>query len=79
MRLERRPPSVDVDREALFRVVDVAFAERRKTIANAARRLGLDGEVAAEAGVAPAARPETMDLEGFARLTRVALERGWTP
>jgi 16S rRNA (adenine1518-N6/adenine1519-N6)-dimethyltransferase len=75
----RREPPVDVPPDALFRVVDVAFAERRKTIGNATRRLGLAPDVADVAGVEPSARPETVDLEGFARITRVALERGWLP
>ena len=80
VRIERRgTPIVDVDRGALFRVVDVAFAEKRKTISSVMRRLGLDAELVAAADVEPAARAETIDLEGFARLTRVALERGWTP
>ena len=80
VRLDRRPERpVDVPPEALFRVVDVAFAERRKTIANATRRLGLAPDVAHVAGVDPSARPETVDLAGFDAITRVALERGWSP
>jgi 16S rRNA (adenine1518-N6/adenine1519-N6)-dimethyltransferase len=80
VRLDRRgEPPVDVPSEALFRVVEVAFAQRRKTMANAIRRLGLDPDVVDAADVEPGARPETIDLAGFARITHVALERGWTP
>jgi 16S rRNA (adenine1518-N6/adenine1519-N6)-dimethyltransferase len=75
----RREPPVDVPSTALFAVVEVAFAQRRKTVANAIRRLGLAPDVADVAGVDPGARPETIDLAGFARITRVALERGWAP
>jgi 16S rRNA (adenine1518-N6/adenine1519-N6)-dimethyltransferase len=73
VRLDRlaRPP-VDVDEATLWRVVDEAFAERRKTVRNALRRLGLSAEEAdralREAGVAPDARPETLDLHAFARV-----------
>jgi 16S rRNA (adenine1518-N6/adenine1519-N6)-dimethyltransferase len=73
VRLERLPrPPVDVDEAALWRVVDAAFAERRKTMRNALRRLGLSADEAdralTEAGIAPAARPETLDLHAFARV-----------
>lgn len=80
VRLERRAASpFDVDRDALFRLVDVAFAERRKTIASAIRRLGLPVEVAVDAGVPPTARAQDIDLGGFARLADAALARGWAP
>jgi 16S rRNA (adenine1518-N6/adenine1519-N6)-dimethyltransferase len=72
-RLDR--PAVDVDESLLWRVVDVAFAERRKTMRNAVRRLGLSPQEAdralAEADVSPDARPETLDLHAFARLATV--------
>jgi 16S rRNA (adenine1518-N6/adenine1519-N6)-dimethyltransferase len=65
-------PPVEVDPTAMWRVVDVAFAERRKTMRNALRRLGLSPTVAdsalIQAEVDPDARPETLDLEAFARL-----------
>ena len=73
VRLDRlAAPPVDVDEATLLEVVDVAFAERRKTMRNALRRLGLSA-VAAEAAletadVAPSARPETLDLAAFARV-----------
>lgn len=78
VRLDRlSAPPVDVDEGSLWRVVDGAFAERRKTMRNALRRLGLDAETADEvlagAGVAPRARPEEIGLEGFAAIAeRVA-------
>jgi len=83
VRLEPRAPAVDVDRGALFAVVNEGFAERRKTMANALRRLGLDAASATgvlrSAGLDPSARAEQLGLDGFARITETMLERGWTP
>jgi 16S rRNA (adenine1518-N6/adenine1519-N6)-dimethyltransferase len=65
-------PPVDVDEADLWRVVDEAFAQRRKTMRNALRRLGLDAqdadEVLARVGVGPEERPERLDLAAFARV-----------
>src|SRR5438132_6222304 len=59
VRLDRlSAPPVDVDEDRLWRVLDEAFAQRRKTMRNALRRLGLD----------PSARPEELSLEDFARV-----------
>jgi 16S rRNA (adenine1518-N6/adenine1519-N6)-dimethyltransferase len=73
VRLERlESPPVSVDEERLWTVVDAGFAERRKTMRNALRRLGVDGEAADAllqgAGVDPSARAETLSLEDFARI-----------
>jgi 16S rRNA (adenine1518-N6/adenine1519-N6)-dimethyltransferase len=69
-RLERPPLEVDEDR--LWRLVDAAFAERRKTMRNALRRLGVDrdraGALLEAAGIDAAARAETLSLEDFGRL-----------
>jgi 16S rRNA (adenine1518-N6/adenine1519-N6)-dimethyltransferase len=71
-RLDR--PAADVDEDVLWRVVDAAFAERRKTIRAALVRLGLARAAAdaalAEAGVDPAARGEALPLDAFAALAR---------
>lgn len=81
IRLERlASPPVEADPESLWRVVEAGFAERRKTMRNALRRLGAQGEVAAEVlaacGVAPSARAEELDLETFACLSRAMADRG---
>jgi 16S rRNA (adenine1518-N6/adenine1519-N6)-dimethyltransferase len=72
VRLERHDrPAVDVDPVALWRLVDESFAQRRKAMRAALRRLGAtdpDG-VLARAAVDPSARPEELDLEAFARVT----------
>jgi 16S rRNA (adenine1518-N6/adenine1519-N6)-dimethyltransferase len=83
VRLDPRPPAVDVDPAALFAVVDEGFAERRKTMANALRRLSRDAGDAAEILRAvdpdPSVRAERLGLDAFAAIARAMLERGWTP
>ncbi|GAB3164419.1 16S rRNA (adenine(1518)-N(6)/adenine(1519)-N(6)) -dimethyltransferase RsmA [Myceligenerans halotolerans] len=71
--LERRdPPSTVARREAVFRVVDAAFAQRRKTLRAALSGLVGSGAAAEEAlraaGVDPGARGETLTVEEFARI-----------
>lgn len=69
-------PRVDVGDPALHRaVVRAAFGQRRKMLRNALAALatahGHDVDVLlARAGIAPTARAETIDLDGFARLAR---------
>lgn len=81
--LTRREPPVDVDRAALFGIVDEGFAERRKTMANALRRLGLDADAASDAmrasGLDPSERAERLGLPEFARIARYLIEAGWRP
>ena len=65
-------PPVDIDEDRLWRVLDEAFAQRRKTMRNALRRLGLDPAEAdaalAASAVAASARPEELSLDDFARV-----------
>ena len=73
VRLDRRArPPVEVDEGSLWRVVDTAFAQRRKTMRNALRRLGLGAAdadaVLAGSGVPSSARPEELDLATFAAI-----------
>ena len=71
VRMQRRErPPVDADEATLWRVVDGAFAQRRKTMRAALRRLRADDPdgVLAAAGVSANARPEDVSLEGFARI-----------
>lgn len=75
VRLDRRErPRVDVDESTLWRVVEGAFAERRKTIRTALVRLGLDRAGAdaalAAASVDPSARAERLSLDDFAAIAR---------
>ena len=68
----REDPPVSVDPERLFRVVDEGFAQRRKTMRNAVRRLGADvaqaDAILARAGIDPSTRAEQLSLSDFARL-----------
>lgn len=78
----RDVPRADPGDEALFRrLVKVAFAQRRKTLANALRA----GRIAeperlraalAAAGIDPARRAETLSIEEFAHLSRLLEEAG---
>jgi 16S rRNA (adenine1518-N6/adenine1519-N6)-dimethyltransferase len=73
VRFERRAaPPVAVAEDRLWPVVDAGFAERRKTMRNALRRLGVEAAQADRlleaSGVDPSARAETLSLEDFARL-----------
>jgi 16S rRNA (adenine1518-N6/adenine1519-N6)-dimethyltransferase len=83
VRLLPHPPPVDVDPVALFRTVEEGFAERRKTMTNALRRLGLDTNDAIRilrgVGISPSARAEELGLSDFARVTSALLAEGWRP
>jgi 16S rRNA (adenine1518-N6/adenine1519-N6)-dimethyltransferase len=73
VRLVRRSePPVAVEEGRLWTVVDAAFAERRKTIRNALRRLGIDDGEAdralALAGLDVSVRGEALSLSEFAVL-----------
>ena len=73
------PPTTTVTRQAVFAVIDAAFAQRRKALRSALRSLAGSGEAAqaalAEAGVDPLTRGEQLHLGDFVRITE-ALEAG---
>jgi 16S rRNA (adenine1518-N6/adenine1519-N6)-dimethyltransferase len=68
--LVRRPPPVSVDESSLWRVVAEAFAQRRKTLANALIRLGVERPQAeailGQCGLPLTVRAEQLDLASFA-------------
>ncbi|AKT50203.1 16S rRNA (adenine(1518)-N(6)/adenine(1519)-N(6))-dimethyltransferase RsmA [Arsenicicoccus sp. oral taxon 190] len=78
--LVRRPePLVDgepVDRREVFRVVDAAFAQRRKTLRAAlggwAGSTARSEAILRAAGIDPQARGEALDIEAFARIAAAA-------
>jgi 16S rRNA (adenine1518-N6/adenine1519-N6)-dimethyltransferase len=84
VRLQFRPPAVNVPDEAAFvGMVRSMFTQRRKTLSNALRpyaesrgRSALDA--LAHAGIDPARRPETLQLTELSRLA-VFFEDGLTP
>jgi 16S rRNA (adenine1518-N6/adenine1519-N6)-dimethyltransferase len=68
----REPPSTAVTREDVFRVVDAAFAQRRKTLRSTLKQLAGSAEAAeaalAHAGVDPMARGEALGVEQFTKI-----------
>jgi 16S rRNA (adenine1518-N6/adenine1519-N6)-dimethyltransferase len=74
--LVRRPPPVSVDESALWRVVEEAFGQRRKTVANALVRLGVERpkaeSILRQCGLPLTVRPEQLDLAAFA-----CVAEGW--
>lgn len=76
----RAAPAPDIDRVAVFTVIDAAFAQRRKMLRSAlagwAGSAGAAEAVLARAGVDPTARGEALDVTAFARIARVGRDLG---
>jgi 16S rRNA (adenine1518-N6/adenine1519-N6)-dimethyltransferase len=74
----QHPAAAGVDQAELGRVVDAAFGQRRKTLRNALRGLGLDAAgveaLGRAAGVDLGLRAERLDVERFAALARAATD-----
>ena len=72
VRLDRIEPEVDVEDPRLWRVIEAGFAQRRKTMRNALRRLGLDAAEAdralRDAGLEPGVRAEELGIDRFAAI-----------
>jgi 16S rRNA (adenine1518-N6/adenine1519-N6)-dimethyltransferase len=68
----RDPPAGTATREEVFRVVDAAFAQRRKTLRATLKQLAGSAEAAeaalTHAGVNPMSRGEALSVEQFARV-----------
>lgn len=79
----RDKPPVDVDEQQFFRVVQGAFAQRRKTLSNnLTSLLGKDRKeemihVLQENGIDPGRRGETLSLQEFAAISNAFLAKGW--
>lgn len=72
----RRPvPTTEVDRAAVFAVIDAAFAHRRKMLRSAlaawAGSAATAADVLRRAGVDPTARGEQLDINRFTQIARV--------
>ena len=76
----REPPAVAVSRAEVFRVVDVAFAQRRKMLRSALRGYAGSADAAdaalVAAGVDPTARGEALRIEDFARIAEALAGAG---
>jgi 16S rRNA (adenine1518-N6/adenine1519-N6)-dimethyltransferase len=68
----REPPTLAVTRERVFAVVDAAFAQRRKMLRSALAPWAGSAEAAEralrQAGVAPTARGEELEISQFAAI-----------
>ena len=80
--LVRRPSPEPPEEGALFRVIEEAFSQRRKTMRGALVRLGLDRPAAERALAAcrvdPSSRPEQLGLSEFACLAEEWTRAGGT-
>jgi 16S rRNA (adenine1518-N6/adenine1519-N6)-dimethyltransferase len=75
----RTPPATTASREQVFRVVDAAFAQRRKTLRAALRPLGptdLVDRALTGAGVDPGLRGEQLDVAAYARIAEHLTREG---
>ncbi len=75
----REPPAHRCGREAVFAVVDAAFAQRRKGLRGALRVLAPTEQVEralTAAGVEPLARGESLDLTAFVRIADALHDAG---
>ncbi len=76
VRLTPRPHPASADLSRLAAVTAAAFGQRRKMLRSSLKALGVDVQaVLAEAGLADSARAETVDIDGFARLTAAVARR----
>ena len=81
--VRREPPSTRASREAVFAVVDAAFAQRRKTLRRALAGLAGSPQAAEAAiraaGIDPTRRGETLDVHDFAALAEALEDQGSDP
>ncbi|GAA1735089.1 16S rRNA (adenine(1518)-N(6)/adenine(1519)-N(6)) -dimethyltransferase RsmA [Luedemannella helvata] len=79
VRFTRREPPADIDRDAVFAVVDAAFAQRRKMLRSALASWAGDAATAAEiltaAGVDPTSRGEQLTVGQFAAVAAAGADR----
>jgi 16S rRNA (adenine1518-N6/adenine1519-N6)-dimethyltransferase len=71
VRLVSRAEPLPCDAIALQRVTEAAFGQRRKMLRQSLKSLGVDAPaLLADAGIAPTARAEEIDVAGFVALAR---------
>ncbi len=71
VRLDPLPVPAACDAQALQRVTEAAFGQRRKMLRQSLKSLGVDaGALLEAAGIAPTARAEEIPVEGFVALAR---------
>ena len=71
VRLVPRAAPLACDADALQRVTEAGFGQRRKMLRQSLKTLGVDaGALLDQAGIAPTARAEEISVEGFVALAR---------
>jgi 16S rRNA (adenine1518-N6/adenine1519-N6)-dimethyltransferase len=79
----RQPPVSRAGREAVFRCIDAAFAQRRKTLRSSLAALAGSPDAAADAlrraGVDPGVRGEALGVDHFARIADALAGHGGPP
>ena len=76
VRLMPRASPLACNAQALQRVTEAGFGQRRKMLRQSLKTLGVDaGSLLAEAGIAPTARAEEIPVEGFVALARAFAAR----
>jgi 16S rRNA (adenine1518-N6/adenine1519-N6)-dimethyltransferase len=79
VRLTPRPVPLVCNSDALQRVTEAAFGQRRKMLRQSLKALGIDaGLLLAEANIAPTARAEEIPVDGFVSLARIFAEQAKT-
>jgi 16S rRNA (adenine1518-N6/adenine1519-N6)-dimethyltransferase len=72
VRLVPRAQPLSCDADALQKLTEAAFGQRRKMLRQSLKSLGVDvGELLAAAAIEPTARAEEIPVEGFVALTRI--------
>jgi 16S rRNA (adenine1518-N6/adenine1519-N6)-dimethyltransferase len=72
VRLTPRAEPLACDANALQRVTEAAFGQRRKMLRQSLKTLGMDaGALLAKAGIEPTARAEEIPVEGFVAIARI--------
>ncbi|MFT4265309.1 MAG: 16S rRNA (adenine(1518)-N(6)/adenine(1519)-N(6))-dimethyltransferase RsmA [Nocardioides sp.] len=68
------PPSTRVSRAEVFRLVDAAFAQRRKGLRGVLKGLGVTESHLRSAGIDPLTRGEQLTIHDFVRLAEIVTE-----
>ncbi len=64
--------------ESFFKVIRTSFLQRRKTLANSLKPYGSNIKtILTDIGIDPMARPETLSLDDFARLSDTLTQKNW--
>lgn len=75
----RQTPAVElIDEKMFFRVVKAAFGQRRKTLNNALKSMGVDKNIIADvldkAGIEATRRGETLTMEEFGAIANILVQ-----